>query len=399
MLRDEERIERVAQALDEAGLDAVIVALPTHVLMLSGYWPVVGTSLAIALRDRRLVLVVPKDEVALAATGFADEILSFSPGSLDRLNRASHAIVGPLTTAIPRLGLTNARIGVETGEFHQPASYASMHLYGGSMRLALESAAPKTIVRSADKVLDRLAAKKTHREIERVRIACRSAEHAFRQGAARIAVGVREIDAAIAFRDPLFTWDSGQPIARADGHIFCMSGPNSGSAFGSHARSTTRSIARGDLVLVHCNSTVDGYWTDVTRTYSMGLFEGRVRAMYEAIFAARSAGLAAVHVGAKAMAVDAAVRSVLEDRGFGSGFKHSTGHGVGFSAIDHSAVPRLHPRSPDTLGAGMIFNIEPAIYIEGFGGIRHCNMVALREGGPEILTPFQDQLEEMIIGG
>ena len=87
--------------------------------------------------------------------------------------------------------------------------------------------------------------------------------------------------------------------------------------------------------------------------------------------------------------VDAAARDVLKMRGFGPQFKHSTGHGVGFSAIDANAKPRLHPKSEDTLEAGMVFNVEPAIYFEGYGGMRHCDMVAVTDSGAEVLTPFQ----------
>jgi Xaa-Pro aminopeptidase len=72
--------------------------------------------------------------------------------------------------------------------------------------------------------------------------------------------------------------------------------------------------------------------------------------------------------------VDRAARAVLTAHAFGPCFPHGTGHGVGFAAIDHNARPRLHPHADDTLECGIIFNVEPAIYIEGYGGVRHCPM-------------------------
>jgi len=81
-------------------------------------------------------------------------------------------------------------------------------------------------------------------------------------------------------------------------------------------------------------------------------------------------------------------RDVLRDRGFGQDFPHGLGHGVGFTAIDHNAYPRLHPASPDTLETGMVCNIEPAIYLRGRCGMRHCDMVHITEHGSELLTPF-----------
>ena len=107
-----------------------------------------------------------------------------------------------------------------------------------------------------------------------------------------------------------------------------------------------------------------------------------------AIDEARSAALEAIRPGTQASAVDAAARRVLTEHGFGKEFKHAVGHGVGFAAADPGALPRLHPKSPDELQAGMTFNIEPAIYIEGKGGMRHCDVVACTEDGAEVLTDF-----------
>jgi Xaa-Pro aminopeptidase len=117
--------------------------------------------------------------------------------------------------------------------------------------------------------------------------------------------------------------------------------------------------------------------------------------MYEAVFAAREAALAAIRPGVRAAAVDRAARSELESYGFASEFKHPTGHGVGFAAIDHNALPRLHPRSEDRLEAGMVFNVEPAVYLDGIGGLRHCDMVLVTHTGIELLTPFQTSAEKL----
>ena len=119
--------------------------------------------------------------------------------------------------------------------------------------------------------------------------------------------------------------------------------------------------------------------------------------MYEAIFLARDAALDAIAPGVPAADVDARARRVLDSCGFGAGFEHGLGHSVGYAAIDHNARPRLHPASPDRLETGMVFNIEPAIYIPYLGGIRHCDMVAMSDKGPELLTPFQADLRSIIV--
>ena len=93
--------------------------------------------------------------------------------------------------------------------------------------------------------------------------------------------------------------------------------------------------------------------------------------------------------------MDRAAREVLAGCGLGAAFTHGTGHGVGFAAIDHHARPRLHPASDDVLMEGMTFNLEPAAYLEGRGGVRHCDLVAVHASGAELLTPFHTSLEEL----
>src|SRR5205823_5338313 len=145
----------------------------------------------------------------------------------------------------------------------------------------------------------------------------------------------------------------------------CMSGPNAARAGRAYARSRATRLRDGDLVLLHCNSYAEGYWTDITRTYSLGAAGAVNRRMFAAVLEARAAALATIRAGVRAADVDAAARRTLEAHGFGDAFTHQTGHGVGFAAINHDARPRLHPRSPDILDVGMVFNVEPAIYVAG----------------------------------
>jgi Xaa-Pro aminopeptidase len=156
-------------------------------------------------------------------------------------------------------------------------------------------------------------------------------------------------------------------------------------------------LSKGDLALIHVNSNLRGYWTDITRTYFLGEPDERASAMYNAILAARKAALESIRPGVRAADVDKAARTVMTEHGFGKEFRHPTGHGVGFVAIDHNALPRIHPQSPDVLETGMVFNVEPGIYIEGYGGMRHCDVVAVTETGYEVLTPFHSTVEELTL--
>ena len=173
-----------------------------------------------------------------------------------------------------------------------------------------------------------------------------------------------------------------------------MSGPNSARAYAAFQQSGGRAIAHGDFVLLHCNSCCDGLWTDITRNVCIGHVTEQQRMICDAIHMARRSAIQAISPGVRAASVDQAARDLLAARGFKSEFKHATGHGVGFAAINHDARPRIHPVCDVLLEVGMVFNIEPAIYIPGMGGMRHCDVVVVTESGAECLTSFLIQPDQ-----
>jgi Xaa-Pro aminopeptidase len=266
-----------------------------------------------------------------------------------------------------------------------------------SVARVLAAAVPGATVTSGAAPISRLRSALTEREVDRVRLACHIAGDAFRSAAEGIRPGRREPEIATSFEAPMTICGLDHPeVQRTRAFVWCMSGPNSALAGAAYARTRNRQLQPGDLVLVHCNSYIDGYWTDITRTFCLGEPDQRQRFMYDAIFAARAAALQAIRPGVKAAEVDSAARDVLTARGFGEYFTHGLGHNVGFSTISAEFPPRIHPASPDRLETGMTFNVEPAIYIKGYGGIRHCDVVTVHDDGPEVLTPFQAEIEELI---
>lgn len=375
----------------------MVCALPAHVLMSCGYWPVIGTSIVATNADGQQIVLAPKDEEELARLGWA-EVHTYQPVALDKLQSVGEAATSPLRSMLQELGVAGARIGFERGPASEPASYAAMHLFGASMVSVIHGAVPHAELVPADDLLAALASRKTSQEVSRIRRSCRIAETAYQEGVSRLEPGRTEAEIAAAFRTPLSVFGTGfDGAVRADGFVWCMSGPNSAQAHGSYARSTQRPIGVGDLALLHCNSYADGYWTDVTRTYCVGDPDDKAVAIYEAVLAARNAALKIIAPGVQAREVDRAAREKMARRGFGSEFKHSTGHGIGFAAISPNARPRLHPESEEVLERGMVFNVEPAAYIDGFGGIRHCDVVAVTESGCEVLTSFQTTLHDLLI--
>lgn len=392
-----DRLARAREALQHAGADALLCVLPQDVLLLSGYWPVTGHSIALIHARGGSALVVPEDEHALARRAWVDSIRTFQRSPSGSSPHDLRPVLDAVRETFDELGPAQT-ICYEEGPSLVPVPYAALHVYGPSALDLVRAALPHATAVPAEALLAALRARPTPAEAERIRGACRVAAAAFLEGAAALRPGMVETEVASAFRARLTDLSRAHPSAeRADAFVYCMSGPNAEHAYAAYQRSTRRRIGSAEPLLVHCNSFVDGYWTDVTRTYCCGEPPARLRAAFEAVLAARSAGLAAVRPGAPAEHVDAEVRRVLAEHGFGAHVKHASGHGVGFAAIDHDAPPRLRLGSGDALEVGMVMNVEPGVYGPELGGVRHCDMVCVTAEGFELLTPFQTELDQLLL--
>ena len=164
------------------------------------------------------------------------------------------------------------------------------------------------------------------------------------------------------------------------------SGPNSALP---HARSGDRELAPGDLVLLDFGGVHEGYCVDLTRVATLGPPPPRAADWHDAVRAAHAAALAAVRPGTPVGDVDGAARGVLEDRGLGEAFGHGTGHGLG---IEVHEGPRIGKRratdGPEDvrLVPGIVFTVEPGVYLPGEGGIRLEDDVVVTESGYALLT-------------
>ncbi len=395
---DQERRGRILAAMRATHWDLLLCALPSNVLLTTGYWPVVGLSFSLTSADGTVRLLVPEDEKELAESGWADEIVTFEAASLEKVMTAEEAIAPAFQKIAKRIA--NGPIGVayEKEQTFQPAPYSSFNIYGDTVRSLAESAFKIREMHPADSTLQLLKKVKTQREVDLIRRSCSVTSAAFLEGSQSIGAGTSELEIAGNFRRLLLAKAGAiAESSRVEGFAWAMSGPNSALASRAYAQSRARFLRTGDLALVHCNSSVDGYWTDITRTYHVGPSHEKAREIHEAVLAARQAALAAIRPGVKASDVDRAAREVLQQRGFGPEFKHPTGHGVGFAAISGYEPPHIHPESAELLEPGMTFNVEPAVYVNGFGGVRHCDMVAVTSTGFELLTPFQSELEELCL--
>lgn len=388
MAIDPERHERTVAALDASLHDALICSSPTEVLLLTGYWPVMGSSLAIFTSSGDATVIVPEDEVELAEKTSSAEIVPYKPAGLDTLESPLQLLKEPLGSVVTSLCLLRARIGIQLTQGVQPSSYAVCTEFRASLLELLVEIQPRATYEGCDELLEVMKATKTAKEVELMQRAARVAAAGFAEAAEHLQPGLRETDVAAAAQGAFETASEAETFERSYGYFFCMSGPNSAKASAAYARTRQRVIQEGDLVMIHANTCADGYWTDLTRTYIAGQPSQRQRNMRAAICEARAAGLRAIRPGAAGREADHAARSVMEAHGLGKAFKHAAGHGVGFAAANPNGRPRIHPLSPDVLEAGMTFNLEPAAYFDDYGGMRHCDLIAVTEDGARVMSDF-----------
>jgi Xaa-Pro aminopeptidase/Xaa-Pro dipeptidase len=347
-----------------------------------------GDSVAVMTAEGRVFVIAPEDEREIAQATSSATIITYTPATLGTLDAPIHTLSGTLQTLLRSLSLPAGNVGAEFRFGMQPASYLSCHVFHTSLIDELESFRLPAQYVSADDTFDELKAIKTATELSMIRSSAMVAADSFAMAAEYIQPGLREADVASKFQSAFDRSTNAEGLERSYGSFFCMSGPNSAKASAAYARTRQRVLRDGDLVMIHANTCADGYWTDITRTYIVGTPDDRQTCMRAAIAEARGAAIDAVRPGAKANAVDQAARDVMAAHGFGDAFRHATGHGVGFAAADANARPRIHPRSHDTLEEGMVFNIEPAAYFDGYGGMRHCDVVTVTSTGASVITNF-----------
>ena len=163
--------------------------------------------------------------------------------------------------------------------------------------------------------------------------------------------------------------------------VTVASGPNGAMP---HATPSDRPIQVGDPVVMDMGALVGGYTSDLTRTVVLGEASGRYREVYEIVLQAQQAALRGIRPGMTGQQADALARDVIQEAGYGDQFGHGLGHGVGLVVHEHPWVGQRHEK--EMLHLGMVFTVEPGIYLPGEFGVRIEDVALLREDGPQTLS-------------
>ena len=162
------------------------------------------------------------------------------------------------------------------------------------------------------------------------------------------------------------------------------SGPNSALP---HAQPSRRCVELSDLVLVDFGGIYEGYHVDISRTICVGEPTDEARRLHQAVLAAQKAAIETVRPGIPASEVDSAARVALARYGLAEAFGHSTGHGLGLEIHEAPRIGRMgEPGADVVLEKGMVFTIEPGVYVPGVGGVRIEDDVVVTSEGCDVLT-------------
>ena len=389
---DAERAQRIAAVMDREGYTALVCRLPQNVVMLTGYQPILGNSFCVATltpqKGIEFRLAVPADEASLVPEGVAAEVRTYTEETMDRISTTIPSVREPLADLLRSAGIREGTlVGYEGGHIPIVGYYTQIGVPGPATLDLLRELLPGARFRDATDDLEEAAEVKTANELTWIRHAEAVARIGF--GAAReaIQIGATEADVAAACYSAMVRAGYALPgVRQVTPHVHVMAGPRAAEAYKAFNLTSNYAIERGDTVSVQLEVAVNGYWAELTRPFFADVIDEGWRAAHAACMAAQDTALTVIRDGVTGHDADAAARETMRREGFGDAFKHGLGHGFGFQAINHAAPPILHPASTQVLRAGMVHNMEPAVYLDGKGGIRLNDNVLVKQDGNELLS-------------
>ena len=358
----DKRLQLLLELLDKYSLDAVAINPGPALTYLTG--------LSFHLMERPTVLLVSK---------YTSPVLILPELEIAKINLSRIPVV-PVTfaddpavwhsafaSAVEKAGLHKARIGVEPTRLR----FLEMSY--------LQKAAPAAQFISAENLFCDLRLCKDALEIKLMREAIRIAQDALEATLPIIKAGITEKEISAELVLNLYRQGSDVELPFAP---IVAGGPNGANP---HAAVSERAICKGDLLVIDWGGSYEGYFSDLTRTFAIGEVEPEFRTIYETVKAANKAGRAAGKPRIEAGEVDKAARAVIEKAGYGKYFTHRTGHGLGMEA--HEA-PYMFGANKLILMPGMVYTVEPGIYLPERAGVRIEDNIVVTVDGCETLSSY-----------
>ena len=363
------RLSKLTTALRNSGIETLALNPSPSLIYLTGlhFHLMERPTVAFFTADSAPVIVLPELEM-LKLRDLPFEIKAFPYGE----NPAEWDKV--FLEAGQSLGLKGKRIGVE------PLHMRILE-FNKVKAIAGEAECP-----DATQVVGSMRVCKDRDEINAMRSAVGVAQEALKATLPSIKIGATEKEIANELVTQLLRHGSQPDMPFAP---IVSSGPNSANP---HAVPSERKLQAGDLLVVDWGAAVDGYISDLTRTFAIGKVEDEFSKIHLVVQEANAAGRAAAKPGIPIANVDIAARKVIERAGYGKYFTHRTGHGIGMEPHED---PYARGDNMQLLEPGMTFTIEPGIYLPGRNGVRIEDNIVITADGAECLSDMKRELRTM----
>lgn len=359
------RLEKLQTWMKENDIEVSFVTSSENVFYLSGYYTNPHERLlALAVfQAEEPFLVCPGMEVPEAKrSGWEHEIIGYSdihqPWEMV-LNSIKKRING-----VQRVAIEKEHMNVERYE-------------------QLSVLFPKAAFVSAEEKLRKLRMIKDAKELRIIEEACALADYAVEFGVSEIKEGKTELDVLNAVEYAL----KKKGVTEMSFATMVLTGANAASPHGNPGETK---IQKGDFVLFDLGVVVDRYCSDITRTVAYGDINDKQKEIYDTVLKAQLAAIEASKPGVTAAEVDLTARRIISDAGYGEYFPHRLGHGLGISVHEY---PSLTETNQLVLEEGMVYTIEPGIYVPDVAGVRIEDDVFVTADGVKVLTKFPKELQ------
>lgn len=355
------RIDALRDNLEKNNLDTFMVLVEQNRFYLSGY-----TGEDTQFDETAGALFVTRDHLILATDSRFDlqakneaslyDVITYKKG----LEKEIPSIAKKLNTK--RLGFESIRL---------------TYLQYQKIRKELEEQNQSSVeLIDTENIVEQSRMIKEEHEIQATREALKIAEDVFSAFVSGLKPGLTEKE---------ISWEMEKRLREsgADGLSFptiVASGPNSALP---HAIVSDRKIRESEPLLFDWGVKLKGYCSDISRTVILGTPDDTFKKIFQTVYDAQQKAIEAIKPGMTGKQVDQVAREHIDGTQFKGKFSHGLGHGTGLAVHEG---PRLSPLREDLLEPGMIFTVEPGIYIPEWGGVRLENMVVLREYGAEVLN-------------
>lgn len=350
--------------LQSEDIDAAFLTSPDTIFYCTGFKsePHERLLALIVFQDSDLLLICPQMEVtdAKSACGYA-EVIGYT--DIENPWTKIKQAISSRNLTLNKLAIEKEHLNVERYEYIQHDLSAHSFV-------------------SAEEQIRKLRMIKTESEIVKIREACRLADLAIEIGVHELTEGKTEMEilATIEYEMKMMGYEMSFPT-------MVLAGANAASPHGTPGMTK---IQRGDLVLFDLGVVYDGYCSDITRTVAFGDVNDQQAEIYETVLKAQETAVSISKPGISCAELDVIAREIITEKGFSLYFPHRLGHGLGISVHEYPSITETNPL---LLQKGMVYTIEPGIYVPNVAGVRIEDDVYITDSGCEILTKYPKSIQ------